>query len=164
LVPPAIASEAALGLMTAGVRGHAVIELALIAGRANVTVEVAARHLLDDNLTLSVRRVAAEALGKVGTVQARSLLAQAARRHDELGEVARHALARPAAGISLSDREIEVLNLAGRGLTNRQIALRLRLSEHTIARHVANARSKLGAANRVEAVSRLAEAHRSVGL
>ncbi|TMB72873.1 MAG: helix-turn-helix transcriptional regulator [Chloroflexi bacterium] len=51
----------------------------------------------------------------------------------------------------LSEREIEVLSLAADGLTNKQIGEKLFLSPHTIARHVANARAKLGASNRAEA-------------
>jgi len=43
------------------------------------------------------------------------------------------------------------------GLTNREIAERLSLSQHTIARHLANARTKLGAANRTEAAMKLEE-------
>ena len=57
----------------------------------------------------------------------------------------------------MTDREIEVVQLAGRGLTNREIADKLSLSQHTIARHVANARAKLGAANRTEAAVKLEE-------
>jgi DNA-binding CsgD family transcriptional regulator len=49
------------------------------------------------------------------------------------------------------------LQLAGTGLTNREIAERLSLSQHTIARHLANARVKLGAANRTEAAVKLEE-------
>ncbi|HVD30847.1 MAG TPA: helix-turn-helix transcriptional regulator [Methylomirabilota bacterium] len=58
------------------------------------------------------------------------------------------------AGTSLSERELEVLDLARHGLTNRDIGERLSLSPHTIARHVANARAKLGAANRTEAAAK----------
>ena len=55
----------------------------------------------------------------------------------------------------MTEREIEVLQLAAHGLTNREIAERLSLSPHTIARHLANARAKLGAANRTEAALKL---------
>ena len=44
-----------------------------------------------------------------------------------------------------------------RGLTNQEIAERLGLSPHTIARHLANARAKLGAANRAEAAAKFEE-------
>jgi LuxR family maltose regulon positive regulatory protein len=56
---------------------------------------------------------------------------------------------------ALSDRELEVLQIAAAGATNREIAERLNLSQHTIARHLANARAKLGAANRREAAAKL---------
>ena len=53
----------------------------------------------------------------------------------------------------LTPREREVLELLAHGLTNRQIAERLRISEHTAKFHVAAVSAKLGAASRTEAVS-----------
>jgi len=47
-----------------------------------------------------------------------------------------------------------VLVLAGRGLSNAQIASRLYLSEATVKRHLANVYPKLGVSSRVQAVSR----------
>jgi DNA-binding CsgD family transcriptional regulator len=57
----------------------------------------------------------------------------------------------PLAG--LSRRELEVLDLVARGLTNRDIAGRLVLSEHTVNRHVANILRKLGLSSRAAAAS-----------
>jgi DNA-binding NarL/FixJ family response regulator len=54
---------------------------------------------------------------------------------------------------SLTPREREVLDLLAQGLTNRQIAERLGISEHTAKFHVAAVSAKLGAACRTEAVS-----------
>ena len=54
----------------------------------------------------------------------------------------------------LTAREREVLELLGQGLSNRQIAERLGISEHTAKFHVAAVSGKLGAASRTEAVSR----------
>ena len=54
---------------------------------------------------------------------------------------------------SLTPREGEVLDLLAQGLTNRQIAERLGISEHTAKFHVAAVSAKLGAASRTEAVS-----------
>jgi two-component system, NarL family, nitrate/nitrite response regulator NarL len=54
----------------------------------------------------------------------------------------------------LTPREREVLDLLAQGLTNRQIAERLGISEHTAKFHVAAVSAKLGAASRTEAVSR----------
>jgi DNA-binding NarL/FixJ family response regulator len=54
----------------------------------------------------------------------------------------------------LTTREREVLELLAQGLSNRQIAERLGISEHTAKFHVAAVSGKLGAASRTEAVSR----------
>ena len=54
----------------------------------------------------------------------------------------------------LSARELEVLVLAGRGLSNAQIASRLHISEATVKRHLANVYPKMGVSSRNEAVSR----------
>jgi LuxR family transcriptional regulator, maltose regulon positive regulatory protein len=51
----------------------------------------------------------------------------------------------------LSRRELEVLDLVAQGLTNRDIAARLVLSEHTVNRHVANILRKLGLSSRAAA-------------
>lgn len=53
----------------------------------------------------------------------------------------------------LSRREREVLALVARGLTNREIAGRLYVSEHTVRNHVANILNKLGLSGRVEAAT-----------
>jgi DNA-binding NarL/FixJ family response regulator len=52
---------------------------------------------------------------------------------------------------SLSDREAEVLMLAARALSNREIAGRLHLSETTVKRHLSNVYGKLGVRTRAEA-------------
>jgi two-component system, NarL family, response regulator YdfI len=53
----------------------------------------------------------------------------------------------------LSDRELEVLDLLSEGLSNKLIAHRLGISEHTVKTHVASIFVKLGATSRTEAVS-----------
>jgi PAS domain S-box-containing protein len=53
----------------------------------------------------------------------------------------------------LSPRERQVLALLARGLTGEQIAERLVLSPETVRTHIRNAREKLGASTRVEAVT-----------
>lgn len=52
----------------------------------------------------------------------------------------------------LSQREIEVLQHLAQGLPNKQIALRLGISEHTVKFHVSSIYTKLDATNRTEAV------------
>ena len=52
----------------------------------------------------------------------------------------------------LSPRETEVLDLASLGLTNAQIALRLRVTIHAVKFHLAAIYRKLGVSNRTTAV------------
>jgi DNA-binding NarL/FixJ family response regulator len=54
---------------------------------------------------------------------------------------------------SLTVREREVLQMISEGLGNKQIAARLKISEHTVKFHVASILGKLGASTRTEAVS-----------
>jgi ATP/maltotriose-dependent transcriptional regulator MalT len=58
----------------------------------------------------------------------------------------------PAAAL-LSGREREVLSLVAQGLSEREIAEQLVLSPHTVHRHVANIRHKLGRSSRAAAVA-----------
>ena len=51
----------------------------------------------------------------------------------------------------LSARELEILLLAARGLSNRQIAARVHLAEGTVKRHLANTYHKMGVSSRSEA-------------
>ena len=51
----------------------------------------------------------------------------------------------------LTDRERQVLRLAGDGVASSEIATKLHLSEGTVRNYLSEAISKLGAANRVEA-------------
>ena len=57
----------------------------------------------------------------------------------------------------LTDRERQVLRMAGDGLASNDIASNLNLSEGTVRNYLSEAISKLGAANRVEA-ARIARA------
>jgi DNA-binding CsgD family transcriptional regulator len=53
----------------------------------------------------------------------------------------------------LTDREVEVLRLVASGNRNRDIAVALQISEHTVARHVQNILAKLGVSSRAAATS-----------
>jgi DNA-binding NarL/FixJ family response regulator len=52
----------------------------------------------------------------------------------------------------LTPREIEVLRAMAEGLANKEIAVRLGVSENTVKFHVASVMGKLGAGSRTEAV------------
>ncbi len=53
----------------------------------------------------------------------------------------------------LTAREGDVLQMLSQGLGNKEIAARLKISEHTVKFHVASILGKLGASTRTEAVS-----------
>ena len=55
---------------------------------------------------------------------------------------------------TLTTREREVLELVSQGLSNKLIARRLQISEHTVKFHVSSISAKLGASSRTDAVSR----------
>ena len=97
-----------------------------------------------EQLAGGIRAVAAgEAL--LAPTVTRRLIAEFAR----IGPANR---ARPAALDELTPRELEVLRLLARGLSNAEIAAHLVLGDTTIKTHVAHVLSKLGLRDRVQAV------------
>ncbi|HYF65890.1 MAG TPA: response regulator transcription factor [Herpetosiphonaceae bacterium] len=57
-----------------------------------------------------------------------------------------------ASGEALSPRENAILQFLAEGLTNRQIAARTNISEHTVKFHLSSIFSKLGVSSRTEAI------------
>ena len=51
--------------------------------------------------------------------------------------------------VSLSSRELEIIELVAEGLTNQEIAERLTISKRTVDNHVSNVFNKTGSKNRV---------------
>ncbi len=98
----------------------------------------------EDELVVAVRAVG-EGLwvGAPGLVQ--SLIRLTGRR-ESLGE---ESLIEP-----LTAREKEVIQLMAQGLANKQIALALSISEHTVKFHLSSLYAKLGISSRTEAVKR----------
>ena len=78
---------------------------------------------------------------------------QRALRRALVGFLGDAALAEPNGDSPLSGRETEVLRLVAAGMTNREIASSLVLSEHTVHRHVANVLRKLGQSSRAAAAA-----------
>ncbi|MFI6298479.1 response regulator [Nonomuraea sp. NPDC050790] len=71
--------------------------------------------------------------------------------------VSRHSLAHVESGPpsgGLSEKELEVLQLAAQALSNAQIARRLGLAEATVKRHMRNIFVKLNAVSRIDAVNK----------
>jgi two-component system, NarL family, response regulator LiaR len=56
--------------------------------------------------------------------------------------------------LGITARELEILTLVARGLSNREIATQLFVSENTVKTHCARVFDKLGAARRTQAVQR----------
>ena len=93
--------------------------------------------------------------GDAGAV-ARALLEFAGVDRPEVESAPPADAARAAADTDLSARELEVLRLVAEGLSDAEIAERLVLSRHTVHRHVANIRTKLGLASRAAAAAHAA--------
>lgn len=62
---------------------------------------------------------------------------------------------RAVAASSLTPRELEIVRLIGRGLTNKEIASELTIELSTVKNHIHNALEKLGVHRRSEAVARV---------
>ena len=62
-----------------------------------------------------------------------------------------------------TDREMEILALVSEGLTNAQIARRLRVSDNTVKFHLQNVYLKLGVRNRTEAAAYYLRQHAGAG-
>jgi DNA-binding CsgD family transcriptional regulator len=155
LAPSDVVADAALGMASVGIRSRAVIDLAAVAGRPNVTMDVARRHLDESRVPLDLKLHALDAIAVLPASHAQELIRAISTSGDGLASHAASLLARPSRPFGLSERELEVMRHAGDGLSNREIAARLVLSPHTVAHHLANARTKLGAANRTEAATKL---------
>jgi DNA-binding CsgD family transcriptional regulator len=107
------------------------------AARARVLVGQACRALGDEDafgLELDAARCAFEELGAAPDIAAVDALAG--------GDGDTH---------GLTARELEVLRLVASGKSNKEIALALVISEHTVARHVQNIFTKLGVPSRTAA-------------
>ncbi len=152
LVSRAVRAAVATRLAAAGERSAALLELALATGDEAAILAVAAAHLRDHPASFDS---AALALSRLRSGAARDLLEAAVRTKGPQAAAAAAAMNRRQTRLGLSPREIEVLKLASAGLTNQQIGAKLSISPHTVARHLENSRTKLGASNRAEAVARL---------
>ena len=54
---------------------------------------------------------------------------------------------------ALTPREMEILSMLALGLSNKNIAKKLQISEHTVKFHISSIFTKLGASSRTEAVT-----------
>lgn len=97
----------------------------------------------EERLTTAIR-VVAEGGSLFAPSATRRLIEEFSRRGARQG--------RPAGLGEVTPRELEVLRLIARGLSNAEIAAALVVSEHTVKTHVARVLMKLGVRDRVQAV------------
>ncbi|WP_167044329.1 helix-turn-helix transcriptional regulator [Salinibacterium sp. ZJ454] len=110
-------------------------------GECRMLMGRACRALGDDDSTVIEFDTARSIFAELGAKPALAELDALARAHQE-----------DARG-PLTAREIEVLRLVSAGLTNRQVAERLYLSEKTVARHLSNIFTKLDLPSRAAATA-----------
>lgn len=99
-------------------------------------------------------RRAARALKRLGAAR------EAARAESLLSELSGQAPTKrrlDARSARLTPRQLDVLALVAEGLSDREVARRLGLSEHTVHRHVANILARVGVPSRAAAVARAKE-------
>ena len=100
------------------------------------------KNLEPENLAEMIRGVF-RGEAPISTILARRIL-------DEFSRLAREKTHPPAVA-GLTYREREVLKLVARGKTNKEIAVNLTVTEHTVKNHLRNILEKLHVRNRVEA-------------
>ena len=104
-----------------------------------------------EDLTDAIRRVArGEAL--IQPSIARKVVSEFARLGAETKKTEANVLLDP-----LSERELEILKLIAQGMSNREIAATLFITEGTAKNHISNILSKLGVRDRTQAVLRAQE-------
>jgi len=99
-------------------------------------------------------RLIADALVRVGAGERVFTREQERVALEGLGRLARQAREASGLRLSITPRELEILEYASYGLTVKQIGSRLGLSPRTVETHLAKLYRKLGVRNRVQAVSR----------
>ena len=124
---------------------------------ANEEIKTQLAELIDTlSLLIAQARAYQEALPPANS-QARAAIATleklAKQAHNEAQDLAEGLGPDPRSSLPLSRRELEVLKLASEGLTNKEIAYRLALSERTIQFHVNSIFNKTGTSSRTEAAS-----------
>ncbi|MBS9394577.1 MAG: response regulator transcription factor [Dolichospermum sp. LBC05a] len=62
------------------------------------------------------------------------------------------ATSEPGTRVSLSDRELQIIDLVATGLTNQEIAVKLEISKRTVDNHISNILTKTKTDNRVALV------------
>jgi DNA-binding NarL/FixJ family response regulator len=111
---------------------------------ANQALRAGARGILPRDLSAAQVATALNAIAQgFAVLDPRELQLQSAGAANEAADLVE----------TLTAREREVLQMLAQGRGNKEIAARLKISEHTVKFHVASILGKLGASTRTEAVS-----------
>ena len=117
------------------------------AGRARLSLSESLAAVGREKGAVEECRTALDALHRIGAnrdaERAERVLAELDERRDRLGR----------ADTPLTRRESEVLRLVAEGLSDKEIAAKLVISEHTVHRHVSNVRTKLRVPSRTAAAA-----------
>jgi DNA-binding NarL/FixJ family response regulator len=151
---------AELARLVDGSRAGAAHAHALALARRDVDGLLAASHRLEDiELVMFAAEAAAQAAVIAREAGRNADATRAAGRADELAERCENArtpaLVASVSPLRVSDREREVIHLAARGLTNRQIAEALHVSVRTVESHIYRACSRLGLNDRAALIDAL---------
>jgi DNA-binding NarL/FixJ family response regulator len=119
-------------------------------GRARLPFEAARARIA---LAKALRELGREGAARAELEQARAQLAALGASSEERRATSMLSSRAANRHSVLTARESEVLQLVAEGLSNKQIAARLTLSEHTIHRHVANILVKLRLSSRAAAAA-----------
>jgi DNA-binding NarL/FixJ family response regulator len=126
---------------------------ALAAGDGDELMAVSGRHEAMGDLLSAVDAAAQASVAFTRENRRGSTLSAAARYRglaERCGAVHTPAIAAATAPPIFTGREREIISLAGRGLTNREIAARLQLSVRTVEGHIYRAAGRVGARDRKE--------------
>lgn len=109
-----------------------------------------------DDLRTRLEEVTGDAVRMDRATDLEGTIDRLLRYHPEPESAERASISAP--GLLLSPRELEVLHLIARGMTAPEIAEALYISRHTVKRHMANIREKLGVRSQAAAVAALRNA------
>jgi DNA-binding CsgD family transcriptional regulator len=104
-------------------------------------------------LAAACRRLGDADTARIEQTAAREVFTDVDARPDLARLDERAAQRQPDAAAGLTAREVEVIRLVAAGLTNREIADELVISEKTVARHLNNMFTRLGLSNRAAATA-----------